>query len=146
MEPQSLNKNIESIYQNLVDQNFKSAEKQILELVQSIFTANTSDYLLLSSTVDKIYVEFEQEYAQWLSTKGYKTPADHTNDYTNCLIAHMTDPDAMDDLLFELSEYADHLPEPDNKEELEYQYMCYRKNLNKGKSVEDMHSHTSHHA
>lgn len=109
---------------------FKKTESILLSMIEDMVTRDynsDSDRQELVETMKNIYHNFNAMYIEWLSgtqntsTDEFYNLVSHNHD--NILVAHCTDAESMDDLLYETIEF---LSDSRNNE-AQYHLACYKR-------------------
>lgn len=116
---------LESIVLDLHHHNFAEAEMKLLGLVEDIATREYNVYEEMQSaltTITILHATFNMFYRQHFSDiESIKSPA-----HRNVLIAHCSDPESMDDLLYEVSAYLKEFETDAQPTEALYHLHCYK--------------------
>lgn len=120
---------ITSIAAALHNQQFAVAEKTLLNLVEDIIGReyNTHEDCVEAQKVLKtIYYSFNEMFQKMY---GNDITALRSDLHENILIAHCSDPESMDDLLYEASDYVAHVENETQHSEATRHLECYRQNF-----------------
>ncbi|MCX7996981.1 MAG: hypothetical protein N2691_04520 [Patescibacteria group bacterium] len=96
----------------LSQRDYPSAEKKLIEFLESLLEReyNISDDIEAAmADLDIIYTRFDQYYANWGKNHGI-SPARELEEladssHENILLAHCSDPESMDDLVYEVRKF-----------------------------------------
>jgi hypothetical protein len=125
---------LDSLCQYIYQRNFHHMEKALIELLNIVFIhaqyiPETKDQDI--AIIDLIYAEFNAYYYTWLEKFHLKITEEFNElrcqDHFNILIAHCSQVEYMDDLLFELSNYFILNEGPHQKNRVEILLKKYRK-------------------
>lgn len=125
---------VETICFNLHERNFERAEALLLDLIEEMMTReyNTSDDRKDALACAKIlYYTFNAYYDSWAQKKGLNIDQEkkalHSPVHDNILFAHCTDPESMDDLMYEVCQYLTEIENDSQMEEAQYHLDCYKR-------------------
>jgi hypothetical protein len=127
---------LNSICELIAERKFKKAEEQVLEILARILEVSYTSPQSISEAIELInglYEEFNSYYLQWSRTREKDEVAEveelYSRDHSNFFIAHCTDVECMDDMLYEVRSYLFDLQNESQKEEALYHVNCYRRIL-----------------
>ena len=116
---------LESIVLALHQRNFEEAESKLLSLAEDITNREYNVYEELQSaltTITILHATLNMFYRQHFSDiEDIKSPV-----HRNVLIAHCSDPESMDDLLYEVSAYLKEFENDGQPTEALYHLNCYK--------------------
>lgn len=125
---------INSICKAILKRDFKNAEQQLLTIVERVVHREytmSNQLARMIAMLEVLYNEFNTYYLQWAAKQGRneieEIEALISHSHANFLLAHCTDSESMDDLLYETNQYLTNLKDDQQKNEASYHLECYRK-------------------
>lgn len=127
-------KTVNDICKALADRDFKSAESQLLSIIERMVRSEytmTNQLVRTIALMEVLYSEFNTYYMQWALRNGKdeieEIEALISHAHGNFLLAHCRDAESMDDLLYETNQYLTNLKDEHQKKEVNYHLECYLK-------------------
>lgn len=127
---------LNSICELIAARNFRKAEERVIEILVQMLDISYTNQQDISEAIELInglYEEFNSYYLQWSRSQGSDEveEIEHlcSTAHSNFFIAHCTDTESMDDMLYEVRSYFSDLQNESKKEEALYHVTCYRRIL-----------------
>ncbi|MFW5703864.1 MAG: hypothetical protein ACOCXQ_03430 [Patescibacteria group bacterium] len=130
------NNTLNELCYRLAERDFRMAEESVMQLMQKLvtYTYQSSNEIERANTlIETLYLDFNEYYMQWCKKNGISDVEEifelYSKEHHNILIAHCSDLESMDDLIYETRKYLSNLRDEDQKREALYHISCYNRQL-----------------
>ncbi len=127
---------INKMCQLVTDRQFQEAEQSLVTCINGLVNQgyhSRNQIQRMLTLLEILYTEFNSYYLQWAKKHGKNEISEieelSNKMHPNFLIANCTDPESMDDLLYEVRNYLMNLSNKEQEKEARHHLTCYQKQL-----------------
>lgn len=125
---------INSVCAAIAERKYTEAEHRLVDIIERMVTrtySNPNQISRMITLLEILYSEFNTYYLLWAQHNGKDEMKEIeqliSKSHGNFLLAHCTDSESMDDLLYETNQYLTNLKNEHQKKEATYHLECYKR-------------------